>query len=392
MGGVIRHVGELAGGVNADGVGTRPRRHGCADGGERAGAGVDGVGRDVVGGVIRHIGELAGGVDGDGDGIGPRRHGRAGVGQCAGAGVDGVGRDAVGGVIRHVGELARGVDGDGAGICPRGRIAVCPQLTGGRVHCVDRDGVVAGIRHIGEARDGVLDASHCHVRDVGRRRAAAAGYGARLVRELPGEQGHAVRVAIGHGRGEGEGAIDRDGEVVPAVILQHHAAVEPGDRAANGVGVGSTGDGDIGDVGCRDRAGTVGYAAALACRLGEDGHAIGAAIGDLGGKGEDAIGRDGKVVAIVVLQHYGTGKPGDRAADAIGIGRADHGHIGDVAPGDCACARAYGTGLAGGLSEDGDVVGVAIGDGSDEGKVAVSRNSEVIAAVVLQHEAGAGKA
>jgi len=156
-----------------------------------------------------------------------------------------------------------------------------------------------------------------HASDVGRHRAAAAGYAVRLVR-VQGEQGHVIGIAIGHGSGEGEGAIDRDGEVVAVVILQYHGAGEPGDRAAHGVRIVGAGHGYMGGPpalhGVEGSAAAVAYDAGLPNGLGENSDVVGAAVADERGKGKAAIGRDGEVIAAVVLQHYGAGKPGDRAA------------------------------------------------------------------------------
>lgn len=225
--------------------------------------------------------------------------------------------------------------------------------------------------------------------DVGRGRAAAVGYGVRLVRVTQGPHGHAIGIAIGHGSREGEGAVAKDVEVVTVVILQVHVAGHPGDRAANGKVVDGAGDGYSGNVGCRDQAGSAGHAATPANRLGEDGHAEGAAVGDLGGKGEDAVGRKGEIIGIVVSQHHGAGKPGDRAAHGVRIGGADNNDVGDVGPRDGACARAHTAGLLRGLRQDGDVVGAVL-DGCGKGEDAIGRKGKIIAIVVLQNH-GTGK-
>src|SRR5260370_37522615 len=105
-----------------------------------------------------------------------------------------------------------------------------------------------------------------NIGNVGIRGAAPVGDRTNLVgtRRLS-ENGYLVSAAGRHERGEREGAVGLEGEIVAAVVLQDDAAArfgEAGNRAADGDASGSAGHMNLADVGIRG-ASAVGYGASL---------------------------------------------------------------------------------------------------------------------------------
>ena len=92
-----------------------------------------------------------------------------------------------------------------------------------------------------------------------------------------------------------------------------------------------------------------------------------------GGEAEAAVGADGKIVAAIVLQDDALAavQTRDVAADAAADGDAAYRHVGHVQPEQRAGAVADGAGLVRGLSEHGDIIGVAAPQRGGEAEAAV---------------------
>ncbi len=210
---------------------------------------------------------------------------------------------------------------------------------------------------------------------------------------------YVVRAAISDGSVKGEGAVAGDGQIVAAIILQHHSAVgahKAHDRAADGVKNSRADDLNVDNIGIRGPA-TVGYRADLigAGRLGENRNVICAAGGDQSWEREAAVGFDGKIIAAVVLQHYATAsfsESGNRAADGEGSSRACNLDVADVRCGR-ATAISYGASLRGTVWLDihGDEIRAANGDRRLKREGTAGGDRKVIAAIVLQNKPGASQ-
>ena len=129
-------------------------------------------------------------------------------------------------------------------------------------------------------------------------------------------------------------------------------------------------------------------------RLGQDGHLVRAAAGDVGREREAAVRGQDQAVARVVLQHDGAGEAGDRPADGVVVGGAGDHHVADVAARDAARSAVDGAGLPGRrrLGGHGDRVATAARHRGRERERPVREDGEVVAAVVPQHQARAGEA
>lgn len=279
-----------------------------------------------------------------------RGAGRTDAAAGTGAGADGVGIDVETGADDAVGSYRTG----GIGIATQAATAAADRIdavtAGGRDGktgsgaIIDRGACWAdAATGTGTGGDGVgiERTSDAHVGDVGAdNRTDAICDGTGLADGLD-EDGYGIGAA-GSGCGaERERAVGRECEVIAAVVLQHHRARETGHRAADGVGIGGTGDSDVGDVDPVHRAGAVGDGTALARGLSAHRHAVGTAVRHWSVKSERTVGADGKVVAAVVLQYHGARETGHRTAHGVGIGGAHYRDVGDIVPGNGAGARVH---------------------------------------------------
>ena len=201
----------------------------------------------------------------------------------------------------------------------------------------------------------------------------------------------------GQGCRETEYAVVVDDEIIAAVVLQNNRAWQRGTAQRTGDGsrdriiIQGTTDGNAGNRGIVNFATAIGDGTSLAAWLGKYRDAITTTAGDGGIECKFPAGTNRKIIAAVILQHQaGTGQTGYAARDGVGIGYTVHLDVANSAR-YRATAVADGARLVTGLGEYGYAVGITTFNGGIECKRPVGTDRKIIAAVVLQHQAGAGQ-
>lgn len=240
-----------------------------------------------------------------------------------------------------------------------------------RANRVLRHAADEAIRHIGVLRAG--GAERLHVCHIGHCSTIVIGDSTDLMQWL-GEDHDVVRVEGGDVLGEGEGTVVGQGEVVAAVVLQHHAGAggQTAEVSDDAVGIKGAGHLDIGDIG-RSGATAVFHRAGLLHGLCQNRDGVGSTLTNGLRENKVAIGRKLKIIAAVVLQDQAVTREqtADAANDGVGGWRvvsATDGYAGDIGALDGASSLGNAAGLAGGLGEDGDVISGLVDQTSREGE------------------------
>ena len=242
-------------------------------------------------------------------------------------------------------------------------------------YAVDRNGIGASVHQVGELAggidsDGVRLIARC-CRGWGRSGQIPAGSNSES-RDRIGCTQCGIGGTIGHIGESGDDRAEHAGD-------RHRGDISPADSPAA----------------IRDAAAVLGWRPGP----GQLGDGIGRAIRNRCAEGKGLSGRTGwnrrnkKIVAEIVLQDRAdTGsRSGYRAADGVGV------HAGHIGIGDRSrCSARWIRNRAnlcrrGGLGQDSHIVGTAMCKFGGEG-IATRRGSQIVAAVVLQHEAAAGQA